>query len=90
MIRTTIYLPKTVHKKAKETAKRGEKSFSQYATESLEKNMKNEAYHHADVYEATEKMIGIVKENVTDASTTIDELLYGENGVWRGSNRNTK
>jgi hypothetical protein len=28
---------------------------------------------------------GMCKDPITDASTTIDEVLYGEHGAWRGS-----
>ena len=28
---------------------------------------------------------GMSKEPITNASTTIDETLYGESGAWRGS-----
>jgi hypothetical protein len=38
-----------------------------------------------ELYAAMENAKAICKDNVTDASTTIDEVLYGENGVWRGS-----
>ena len=36
---------------------------------------------------ATRRVKGICKTPVSDASETIDELLYGENGAWRGSDR---
>ena len=36
-----------------------------------------------EMYEAIWKMKGIGDPNITDASTTIDEVLYGENGAWR-------
>jgi hypothetical protein len=35
------------------------------------------------MYEVIWKMKGIGDPNITDASTTIDEVLYGENGAWR-------
>ena len=39
------------------------------------------------LYAATRRVKGICKTPVSDASETIDELLYGENGAWRGSDR---
>lgn len=39
------------------------------------------------LYAATRQVKGICKTPVSDASETIDELLYGENGAWRGSDR---
>lgn len=38
------------------------------------------------MYEELKKLEGIVKDPITDASSTIDEVLYGENGAWKGSN----
>lgn len=37
------------------------------------------------IYQALRRLRGFVKDPVTDASTTIDEVLYGENGAWHGS-----
>lgn len=39
------------------------------------------------LYAAMRSVKGICKSNVKDASTTIDEVLYGENGAWRGSDK---
>lgn len=39
------------------------------------------------LYAATRQVKGICKTPVSNASETIDELLYGENGAWRGSDR---
>lgn len=35
-----------------------------------------------ELYEAIWKMKGIGDPHITDASATIDAVLYGENGVW--------
>jgi len=39
------------------------------------------------LYAATRQVKGICKTPVNDASETIDEVLYGENGAWRGSDQ---
>lgn len=40
------------------------------------------------IYKGLNKMEGMAGQpSVTDASSTIDEVLYGENGAWRGSER---
>lgn len=33
------------------------------------------------------KLAGFAKSNETNVSENIDEILYGENGAWRGSER---
>jgi len=35
-------------------------------------------------YAALRKSRGIAKDNVSDTSSKINEILYGENGAWRG------
>jgi hypothetical protein len=35
-------------------------------------------------YAGLKKLFGMVKSDVRDASTTIDDVLYGENGAGRG------
>lgn len=36
------------------------------------------------MYEDLRELKGIGDKSVTDASETIDEVLYGENGAWKG------
>lgn len=38
----------------------------------------------ARLYESLDKVKGICKDNLLDASQTIDAVLYGENGAWKG------
>ena len=35
-------------------------------------------------YQALKKVQGICKADLPDASSTIDNVLYGENGAWQG------
>ena len=39
------------------------------------------------IYEGLRELEGIGDKSVTDASDTIDEVLYGENGAWKGSDQ---
>lgn len=41
--------------------------------------------HISKIYEGLRELKGIGEKSVTDASETIDEVLYGENGAWKGS-----
>lgn len=38
------------------------------------------------MYKGLFELAGMCKEPITDASSSIDEILYGENGAWKGSN----
>jgi hypothetical protein len=69
-------------------SKRKKKPMSRYASELLEKGLNEDDYPDLNqLYKAFEEMKGIAKEDITDASATIDEVLYGEKGAWRGSDR---
>ena len=39
------------------------------------------------MYAELKKLKGAGKANVTDLSLTMNEVLYGEQGAWRGSDR---
>lgn len=36
------------------------------------------------MYQGLFELSGMCDAPITDASSSIDELLYGENGIWRG------
>lgn len=43
--------------------------------------------HISRIYEGLRELKGIGDNSVTNASETIDEVLYGENGAWKGSDQ---
>jgi hypothetical protein len=84
-IRTTFVLPTVLHHRLSEVAKSEQKTMSDLASDLLSKALKiEEKTRITKMYAALEKARGICKEPITDASTTIDEVLYGDNGAWRG------
>jgi hypothetical protein len=42
------------------------------------------------MYDGLFELFGIIKDDIPDASTTIDDVLYGENGTWRGTQDDDK
>jgi len=40
--------------------------------------------HLKRMYDDLAELEGVGDPGITDASTTIDETLYGEHGAWRG------
>lgn len=85
-IRTTIYLSQSLHQRLRIVSQRKEKSVSDLVREAVDKAITEAEEAQLDsIYEAMAKMKGICKDPITDASTTIDEVLYGEKGAWRGS-----
>lgn len=85
MIRTSIVLPPVLHQQLSVLARQEGKKLSEYLREQLGQIVTQEKKSHLDeMYNAISSMVGIGDPSITDASTTIDEVLYGEKGAWRG------
>ena len=85
MLRTSLYLPATLHQRLQVASRQSKKSISRLVQDLLDKALREDEEKRLDqMYEALRKMDGMIKDPVTDASTTIDEVLYGEDGAWRG------
>ncbi len=86
MQRTTLNLPATLHHRLMFEAKNESKTFSDFIRDLLEQaiNYREDA-RLKQTYEALNRIKGIAEGHST-ASTTIDQILYGENGVWKGRN----
>ena len=77
-------MPATLHQRLLMVSGYEGKTLSDLARELLDKALvSQEQARIARTYKALEKLEGICKENITDASTTINETLYGEYGAWR-------
>jgi predicted DNA-binding protein len=88
MIRTSVYLPEDLHQRLLIASKRRGKSFSILVRELVEQSLQGkEKADLARIYDAWDKVQGVGKDDITDASTTIDEILYGDSGAWRGSGK---
>lgn len=85
-MRTTIYLSETLHQRLQIASKRRNQSVSQLAQDLLDRALADEEKVRLDkMYTALEGLEGFIKTPVKDASTTIDEVLYGKHGIWRGT-----
>jgi len=84
MIRTSIVLPPVLHQQLAVLARQSDKTLSEFVREQLGRIVAQKKKSQLDeMYDAIWQMKGLVKDDVTDASQTIDEVLYGENGAWR-------
>jgi predicted DNA-binding protein len=84
MIRTSFFLPATLHQRLLMLSGYERKSLSDLVRELLEKALvSREQARIARTYQALEKLEGICKDNIPDASSTINQTLYGEHGAWR-------
>jgi phage terminase large subunit-like protein len=85
MVRASFYLPDTLHQRLYLASKQMKKSVSQLAQELLDKALViQEEAHTRRMYQELRKLHGIGPKGITDASTTLNEVLYGENGAWKG------
>ena len=78
MTRISITVPQSLQQKLEITAKYKGISVSKLARELMNTQLDHEENEQRErTYQALQNMIGKVKDNITDASTTIDEVLYG-------------
>ncbi len=82
MLRTTLYLPETIHLRLKQVSKRQNTSISKLAANILDKALaQQETANLERIFNAFEQLEGVGGRGIKDASTTIDEVLYGEKGT---------
>jgi predicted DNA-binding protein len=87
MIRTSILLPPTLHQRLLLASKRSQKTITDLIRDLLDQSLaRQEQTSMEQTYQALERVRGICKDNIKDASTTINDVLYGENGAWKGTN----
>ncbi len=88
MIRTTIALPEPLYHHLIVTAKAERTSVAALVRELLSKTLITREEKQLDrVYQGLAQLQGIGSQDITDASTTINELLYGHQGAWRADGK---
>jgi predicted DNA-binding protein len=84
MIRTSFFLPDTLHQRLLMLSGHEGKSLSDLVREILDMALvSREQTRISGIYKALDKLEGICRDRITDASSTINETLYGEHGAWR-------
>lgn len=85
MTRTTISLPDELYQRLVITAQMQDKSTAELMRELLQKAIMHQEKKQLDkLYQGLSELKGLGGAGVTDASTTIDETLYGKQGAWKG------
>ena len=80
MLRTTFYVPETIHLRLKQASKKQKTSISKLTARILDKALAQEETANLErAYNAFEQLEGIGGRGLKDASVTIDKVLYGEN-----------
>lgn len=78
MIRTSIVLTPALHQRLKMAADYESRTLTEVINDLLDTALEGQPY------QALKKVQGICKADLSDASSTIDNVLYGENGAWQG------
>lgn len=85
MIRTSINLPEPLHHQLQFVAKGQNQTVSNLVRRILERGLAQQKDARMKrVYASLTTVKGIGKDDVTDVSATINELLYGAGGAWKG------
>ncbi len=88
MIRTSWMLPDSLHQRLLIVSRSEGKTVSEVGRELLDKALaRREVQRNKQVYTVLKELDGKGEHGVTDASSTIDDLLFGNNGAWRGSGK---
>ena len=84
MFRTSLYLPTTLHQRLRVASKQEGKPLSRLVSELLDRALAAKEDHKLQhMYSGLQTRGGFGVKGVTDASTTINETLYGETGAWK-------
>ncbi len=85
--RLTVSLPKTLYQQIVLTSKSEDKSMSKFVADELNRILEEKSKAQLKKqYEALDKLRGSASGGSDDPmlSQSIDKILYGENGAWRG------
>lgn len=83
----SVSIPNELKYELESEANRAGISVSEYVRAAISKVIQRTKYERASkAYEVFMKSKGSGSDQVTDASTRVDDLLYGPDGTWKGSN----
>jgi len=86
MIRTSIALPEPLHQRLLLTSRTTGKAVSDLIRDAVTDALAKQAEAQLEqVYHALDQVRGIADAADATVSSTINETLYGEQGVWRGT-----
>ena len=85
MIRTSVILPPALHQELVITSHQEGKSVTDLVRQAVEQFMiSRQKKHLGKMYQTLTLLEATGSPDITDASTTINDILYGERGAWKG------
>ena len=85
MIRTSVVLPPALHKELEITSHQEGRTVTDLIRQAVEQAMTARRQTQVKaMYRTLRTLEGTGSPDITDASTTINDVLYGEEGTWKG------
>lgn len=85
LARTSITLPQVLLQRLRDFAHRRGETISKIVEDGVKHMIeKDQALQVRQLHQTLKEMDGAGGAGIADASTTIDELLYGDQGAWKG------
>ncbi len=82
---TTVSIPEPLQQRLQIASKRRQVSASRLAQQIIDEALIREESEQLErMYRAWDHVKGIGKKGITDLSQNVDDILYGEQGAWRG------
>ena len=84
-IRTTLTMRPALFERLKQFARDQDTPMSHVVEKGISQLIEQHEQARLDkMYQGLFELSGMIKDPLVDASSTIDEVLYSENGTWRG------
>jgi hypothetical protein len=84
-VRTTITIQPSLFERLKLFSREHGKTMSEVIETGVREVIQRQESNRLDqMYRTLRQMDGQGEPGITDASTTIDEILYGDTGAWKG------
>lgn len=83
--RTTLTFSPAFYERLKRTARTEDKTMSQFVEEKLTTLLAEKEQQQLErIYAGFRRLRGAGQPGITDASSRVDDILYGEQGAWKG------
>lgn len=85
MIRTSVLLPPALHQELVITSRQERTGITALVRQAVEQWLASRrSVQLQRIYDGLDRFAGKGPHGITDASTTINAVLYGKHGVWKG------
>lgn len=83
-VRTSISLPEPLAYRLRAVLKKDRQTLAGFITRLIERELNSRDEARLKSYAALDRLTGSVDSKETTLSTTMNDVLYGDSGAWRG------